>query len=261
MRILATVIAALAVIASPAQAEERKSMSAHERAPARQDVQKVAPALERYTQEGLLGDVWKRPGLTMRDRSIVTLAALIARNQTIEMPFYVGLALDNGVKPREISEIITHLAFYSGWENAVSAAVAAKDVFAARNIGTDQLPAAQPKLLPLDEKAEADRAAFVDGQYGAAFPGVVQNTTDFLFKNLWLRPDLAPRDRSLVTVSALVATGQVAQITYHLNRAMDNGLTQQEAGEAFAQLAFYAGWPRVFSALPVAKDVFEKRAK
>lgn len=202
-----------------------------------------------------------RPGLSMRDRSIVTLAALIARNQTVEMPFYVGLALDSGVKPREVSETITHLAFYSGWENAVSAAAAAKDVFAARNIGTDQLPTGQPKLLPLDEKAEADRAAFVDGQYGAAFPGVVQNTTDFLFRNLWLRPDLAPRDRSLVTVSALVATGQVAQIPYHLNRAMDNGLTQQQAAEAFAHLAFYVGWPRVFTALPVAKDVFEKRAK
>ena len=78
----------------------------------------VAPALEKYTQERLLGDVWKRPGLSVRDRSIVTLAALIARNQTIEMPFYLNLALDNGVKPREISEIITHLAFYSGWANA-----------------------------------------------------------------------------------------------------------------------------------------------
>jgi 4-carboxymuconolactone decarboxylase len=261
MRILAAVIAVLAVIASPAQAEERKTMPAQATIPARIDSKRVAPALDRYTQESLLGDVWKRAGLNMRDRSIVTLAALIARNQTIEMPFYVGLALNSGVKPKEISEIITHLAFYSGWGNAVSAAVAAKDVFKARNIGTDQLPAPQPKLLPLDEAAEADRAARVSGQFGAAFPGVVQNTTDFLFRDLWLRPDLAPRDRSLVTVSALVATGQVAQIPYHLNRAMDNGLTQQQAAEALAQLAFYVGWPRVFSAMPAAKEVFEKRTK
>ena len=170
MRIFAAAIAALAVVASPAQPEERKAMPAQASTPAGQDVQSVAPALERYTREGLLGDVWKRPGLTMRDRSIVTLAALIARNQTIEMPFYAGLALDSGVKPQEISEIITHLAFYSGWENAVSAAVAAKEVFAARKIGTDQLPAAQPKLLPLDEAAEADRAARVGGQYGEPSP-------------------------------------------------------------------------------------------
>ena len=60
-------------------------------------------------------------------------------------------------------------------------------------------------------------------------------------------------------MSALIATGQVAQITYHLNRAMDNGLTQTQASEVLTQLAFYVGWPNVFSALPVAKEVFEKR--
>src|SRR5919109_1112740 len=82
---------------------------------------------------------------------------------------------------------------------------------------------------------------------------------DPLLRDLWLRPDLAPRDRSLVTVSALIASGQVAQVAYHLNRAMDNGLTRAQASEALTHLAFYAGWPNVFSALPVAKDVFEKR--
>ena len=225
------------------------------------DMRTVAPALEKYTQGRLLGDVWKRPGLASRDRGIVTLAALIARNQTIEMRYYLNLALDNGVKPREISEIITHLAFYSGWGNAMAAVAVAKDVFAQRKIGTDQLPAASPQLLPLDQGAEAVRATRVEEQFGTAAPGVVQNTTDLLFRDLWLRPDLAPRDRSLVTVSALIASGQVAQIPYHLNRAMDNGLTQAQASETLTHLAFYVGWPNVFSALPVAKDVFEKRTR
>jgi 4-carboxymuconolactone decarboxylase len=223
------------------------------------DMHMVAPALEKYTQDTLLGQVWKRPGLSARDRSVVTLAALIARNQTIEMAFYLNLALDNGVKPREISEIITHLAFYCGWANAVSAVAVAKDVFAARGIGADQLPAASPPLLPLNEAVEADRAARVSQQFSEVAPGVVQYTTDILFQDLWLRPDLAPRDRSLVTVSALIASGQVAQIPYHLNRAMDNGLTQSQAAEVITHLAFYVGWPNAMSALPVAKDVFEKR--
>jgi 4-carboxymuconolactone decarboxylase len=112
----------------------------------REDVQMVAPALDKYTQDRLLGDVWKRPGLAPRDRSIITIAALIARNQAIEMPTYFNLALDNGVKPSEISEIITHLAFYSGWSNATSAVAVAKDVFAERKIGINQLPAASPAL-------------------------------------------------------------------------------------------------------------------
>jgi 4-carboxymuconolactone decarboxylase len=94
---------------------------------------------------------------------------------------------------------------------------------------------------------------------GPAAGGFEVRDSTVLFRDLWLRPDLAPRDRSLVTVSSLIASGQVAQITYHLNRAMDNGLTQPQAGEVLTHLAFYVGWPNVFSALPVAKDVFEKR--
>jgi len=223
------------------------------------DVRMVAPALEKYTQERVLGELWKRPGLSPRDRSIVTLAVLITRNQTLEMRYYLGLALDNGVKPREISEMITHLAFYSGWENAMGAVSAAKEVFAQRAIGPEQLAATSSEQLPLDEAAEAQRASRNEQQFGAVAPGVLQYTTDILFRDLWLRPGLTPRDRSLVTVSALVASGQVAQMSYHLNRAMENGLTQPEASEVFTQLAFYAGWPSVFSALPIAKEVFEKR--
>jgi 4-carboxymuconolactone decarboxylase len=224
------------------------------------DVRMVAPALEKYAQ-GPLGDLWKRPDLTPRERSMVTLAALIARDQTIEMPHYFDLALDNGVKPREISEIITHLAFYSGWANAMAAVAVAKVSFAQRGIEPDQLPAATPPLLPLEEAAEAQRAARVEQQFGSVVPGIVQYTTDVLFRDLWLRPDLAPRDRSLVTVSALIASGQVAQIPYHLNRAMDNGLTQAQAAEVITHLAFYVGWPSAFSALPVAKEVFEKASE
>jgi 4-carboxymuconolactone decarboxylase len=114
--------------------------------------------------------------------------------------------------------------------------------------------------LPLDETAEAQRAARVDAQFGQAFPGIVQYTTELLFRDLWLRPGLAPRDRSLVTVSALIAAGQVAQVPYHLNRAMDKGLTQAQAAEVVTHLAFYAGWPCAFSAIPAVKDVFEQRA-
>ena len=189
----------------------------------------------------------------------MTVAALIARIQTIEMPFHFALALDNGVKPSELSEIIAHLAFYSGWANAMSAVAVAKDIFHQHGIGIDQLPPAKGKLMPLNEEAEAERATQVNNNFGHVSSGLVQNTTDLLFRNLWLRPALAPRDRSLVTVSALIASGQVAQITYHLNRAMDNGLTQPEVSEVLTHIAFYAGWPNAFSALPVIKKVFDER--
>ncbi len=225
------------------------------------DVRAVSPALEKYTKGPLLDGLWQRPQLSPRDRSVVTIAALIARMQTIEMPFHFALALDNGVKPSEVSEIITHLAFYSGWANAMSAVSMAKDIFHRRGIGIDQLPPAQEKLLPLNEEAERQRATQVSTNFGATAPGLVENTTDLLFRDLWLRPALTARDRSLVTVSALIAAGHVAQITYHLGRAMDNGLTQPQASEVLTHIAFYAGWPCAFSALPIVKDVFEKRQK
>ena len=223
------------------------------------DLQSVTPALEKYTREALLGDLWRRPDLSPRDRSVVTLSALIARNQTIEMPFYVNVALDNGVKPDEISEIVTHLAFYAGWDNAVSAARAIREVFVQRGISAGDLPAASPPLLAFDQAADARRAVMVQQSVGPVSAGLVQYTDDLLFHDLWLRPGLAPRDRSLVTVSALIASGQLGQLASHLNRAMDNGLTRTEASEALTHLSFYAGWPYVFSAVPIAKSVFDSR--
>lgn len=258
MRLLAATLFSFSLIVGGAAAAEQAPSEGAD-SMSKSDIRAVAPALEKYAQQVVRGDLWKRPGLSARDRSIVTLAALIARNQTIELPFYLDLALDSGVKPAEISEIITHLAFYTGWANAVDAIPAAKGVFNSRNIGADQLPPASGPQLPLDEAVEKQRATRVGEQFGQITPSLVQYTTDVLFRDLWLRPGLAPRDRSLVTVSALVATGQVAQITYHLNRAMDNGLTREEAGEVLGHLAFYAGWPNAFSAAPVVKDVIEKR--
>ena len=260
MRFLAATVLSLLIAAGTASGQQT-TIEGLKAMPTTDDIRAVAPALEKYAKGVVLSDLWKRPGMSPRDRSIVTVAALIARDQTVELPFYLNLALDNGVKPAEISEIITHLAFYTGWANAIHAVSAAKDVFKSRNIGADKLPPVSGPQLPLDEAAEAQRAARVGQQFGQITPSLVQYTTDVLFRDLWLRPELAPRDRSLVTVSALVATGQVAQITYHLNRAMDNGLTKEEAGEVVGHLAFYAGWPNAFSAAPVIKEVIEKRPR
>ncbi|WP_414448597.1 carboxymuconolactone decarboxylase family protein [Burkholderia sp. 22PA0099] len=223
------------------------------------DLGAASPALAHYTAT-VLDEVWRRPGLAPRDRGIVTVAVLIARNQAAELRGQAPLALDRGVTPAELSEIVAHLAFYGGWGNATAAAGALADTCRERGIGAAQLSPVDTPPLPLDEAAERQRAHTVGENFGTTAPGVVQATTDVLFNDLWLRPGLAPRDRSLVTVAALVANGQVAQIPYHLNRAMDNGLTRDEAAEMLTQLAYYAGWPNVFSAMPVFKEVFAKRA-
>lgn len=88
----------------------------------RERVRKTTPALVEYTDKVLYADVWERPGLSMRDRSLVTVAALIASYRPEQLSVHFGRALDNGLTKEELAEAITHLAFYSGWPSAMTAA-------------------------------------------------------------------------------------------------------------------------------------------
>lgn len=89
----------------------------------------VAPKLAQLTDDVLYGDVWARPGLSRRDRSLVTVSALIAMNRPEQLRSHLKLALDNGLSKDELAEALTHLAFYAGWPSAVSAAGVAREVF------------------------------------------------------------------------------------------------------------------------------------
>jgi 4-carboxymuconolactone decarboxylase len=89
----------------------------------------MAPKLVDLTERVLFGDVWERPGLSKRDRSVITVTALVAMNRTEQLPFHLQRALENGVTKDELVELITHLAFYSGWPTAMSAMRLAKEAF------------------------------------------------------------------------------------------------------------------------------------
>ena len=89
----------------------------------------IAPALAEITNDVLFGDVWKRSDLSPRDRSLVTVASLISLYRVNELPFHLKRALENGVTREELSEVITHLAFYAGWPPASSAIGVARKVF------------------------------------------------------------------------------------------------------------------------------------
>jgi len=97
--------------------------------PARQAFGDIAPALAGYTDDVLFGDVWERPGLSPRDRSLITVASLVSLYRMNELPFHLKKALDNGVTRNELIELITHLAFYSGWPTANTALPIARRVF------------------------------------------------------------------------------------------------------------------------------------
>jgi 4-carboxymuconolactone decarboxylase len=98
--------------------------------PTRSPFGDIAPALGEYTDKVLFGDVWERPELSKRDRSLITVATLVALYRTNELPFHLKRALENGVTKDELVELITHLAFYAGWPSASTAVGIARQVFA-----------------------------------------------------------------------------------------------------------------------------------
>ncbi len=101
---------------------------------ARDAVRGTVPKMIEVTEQVIYGDIWERPGLSKRDRSLVVLATLIGTYRPEQLPGHLNRALDNGVTPAEIAEVITHLAFYSGWPGSMTAARIATEVFKERGL-------------------------------------------------------------------------------------------------------------------------------
>ena len=101
----------------------------------REAVRATVPKMIEVTENVIYGDIWERPGLNKRDRSLVVLATLIATYRPEQLRGHLARALDNGVTKDEIAEVITHLAFYSGWPGSMTAARIAKEVYDERGIG------------------------------------------------------------------------------------------------------------------------------
>lgn len=107
-----------------------------DRSPAQRAYGDVAPALADPSDRILFGEVWERPGLSKRDRSLITVASLVALYRTNELPFHVRRALDNGVTPDELTELVTHLALSAGWPTANSAIPVLREALTEAGAGT-----------------------------------------------------------------------------------------------------------------------------
>ena len=109
-----------------------------------------------------------------------------------------------------------------------------------------------------DEKSAGREPSGAETMFGDFAPGLVHFTDDVLFGEVWERPQLSRKERSLITVAALTTSGNTEQLTYHLGLAKENGATEAELIEAITHLAFYAGWPKAMSAMAVAKKIFQE---
>lgn len=242
--------AALSALAAsgPIEAQERPSV-------APKNMQAIAPALADYTDNVLFGDIWLRPELAPRDRSLVTVSALIATGKTPQLAGHLNRALVNGLQPSEIAGVVTHLAFYTGWPNAVSALNVVEEVFKERKI--DAAALRQTKSTQTSASApETPRRQDI----AAVAPKLAQVTDAVVFNDLWQRSDLSPRDRSLVTIAALAATGDNDQLPMYVRRGIDNGLTRVQIGETMTHLVFYAGLPRATAAAAAANQAMQPAA-
>ena len=210
-----------------------------------------APYLGQIRDTYVYGDIWERPNLTKRDRSMITVAVNQALYATNELRLHMGRALDNGVTQTEISEIIAHVLWYSGFPTGVNAARVAAEVFAERNLPA--IPAAaSSRQPPLEPELE-----FPDAYPQAPYLRDLLNQV--LYAETWKRTELSPRDRSMITVAVGAALYASSEVRYHVGRALNNGVTQDEISEIITHVTFYSGFPTGVNASRVAAGVFEAR--
>ena len=211
----------------------------------------AAPYLGQVRNTYVYGDIWERPGLSARDRSMITVAVNQALYATYELRLHMGRALDNGVTQAEISEIIAHTLWYSGFPTGVNAARVAAEVFEERGLPA-RPPGASSRQPPVDPELE--------------FPGAFQQTpyladllNQVVYAETWKREELSPRDRSMITVAVGAAMYASSEVRYHSGRALDNGVTQEELAEIITHVAFYSGFPTAVNAARVLADVYTAR--
>ncbi len=238
---------------SACTADGDASTGESEAAPAAQQVVGTydgSPYLGAIRNTVLYGEVWERPQLSKRDRSMITIAVLQALYRD-QLRGHLGRALDNGLTQEEIAEVILHVALYTGWPTGVTASRMAGEVLQARGLPAGETIASwDPPGVELRE--------YTSGAY-AAVPRLGELRDQLLYGDVWERGQLSKRDRSLVTVAILQAL-YAPQLRGHMGRALDEfGVTPEEISEAILHLAFYTGWSTAVVAGGVAAELFAER--
>lgn len=215
------------------------------------DLYAGSPYLGELRNSLVYGEIWERPQLSKRDRSLVTIAVLQALVRD-ELELHIPRGLDNGLTPEEVSEVILHVTFYAGWPTGVQASLTAHEAFEARGLTLGELP-----------RAPAGRQGSIPASLGdsyAAVPRLGELRNSLVYGDIWERPLLSKRDRSLVTIAVNQALRATEELDTHINRALDdNGVTPQEISEVILHVSFYAGWPAAVNAGRLATAAFRAR--
>ena len=216
------------------------------------DLYAGSPYLRELRNSLVYGEIWERPQLSKRDRSLITIAVLQALTRE-ELAIHIPRGLDNGLTPEEISEIILHVTFYAGWPTGVQASLTAAAAFEERGLTLGDLPRA-----PQPDAEVTTPSGLSDAYKAVPRLGALRNS--LLYGNIWERPLLSKRDRSLVTVAVNQALYVTNELRLHIDRALDqNGVTPQELSEVILHVNFYAGWPAAVNAGRLLTAALEAR--
>lgn len=236
----------------------------------------IAPDLARYTIEFGYGDIYHRPGLTIRQRQLINIAALTALGTAApQLRFHIAGALNVGVTHREIVETIIHTLIYAGVPAALNGLTVARQVFADRpdreqaELGDPDRSQVRPTETS-EERYQRGLAALreIDGHAGEQVVAALQHIApdlgryiiEFSFGDIYSRTGLTLLERELASVAACTALGTAApQLRVHLHGLLNVGGSREEAVETIIQMAGYAGFPAALNGITAAREVFAER--
>ena len=222
-----------------------------------------------YVIDHVFGTIWSRPELDRRDRSLVVIAMLVALGgQPRQLATHAKGGLNHGLTPDEVREIAVHLSGYVGFPRAIEATRVINKTI------KDELGDAAPIAVGANPKDDAERCAEgieifdrltgsedgpdIDTRVSGLKDGLgalAEIALDWGFGELWARPQLCQRDRSLLIVAMLAVTGRDNQLHFHVPGALNNGVTAKELEEVVLMVSVYAGFPVASSAMQIVRDL------
>lgn len=235
-------------------------------------MQRKLGALGSFAVDVVMGDVWARPQLSRRDRSLIVISVLSALGSTEELNSHTGVGLNHGLTRIEIEEILLHVAVYAGYPMAMQASRSVDECF--RDLDdVERLPERSPSAFLGDDERivlasgvrqtltggranpdpQADFAAFVDhlGEVGRI-------AYLWAFGDVWARDELSRRDRSIVVIAILTALSRVEELAFHVPAGLQHGLSRVEIEEIMVQMTIYGGVPRAIEGTLAMQQAFAK---
>ena len=219
------------------------------------------------------GEIWAREEISRRDRSMIVISALTAMGREVELKQHVAGGLNHGLTVDEIDEIMVQLSAYCGMPFALAGSVVVDAAIAERE-GTEtrEIPRAPLEIQDNEKRRAAGLdvlttllgdpnldKALVEAQIMDSQGDMGALVMDYAFGDVWSRPQLSRRDRSLVVISALTAINMKHELEIHLGAAMNHGLTRTEIEEVMITMVAYGGFPRAIDGLILARKVFADR--